>query len=318
MCHFAFLHPVQGEVHIRTGSGRESEVEPTHHRMHRLGTTDLAGSIDRVEHTRMSAPGQDDKAFPLDVDDESLLVRDLVKAVASIGANLVEPRSVWRRRFDRAFERHRPRDVAGREHTAAQVQRAAAQHRAPTMALDIVQRERLVVIRRRPAISHDRVAGKEGICVGGDRDGSIECVEEGIESAVVVGVTMADHNVFDAGRVNAQRSKVVHQNGSRQPHVEQCRRRMAPVSRRDEDADSVFRLRWDSSLIEMVDEACAYAVPPVTEVEVGEKHVDPVLDEDSDLDAVSLECAHQKIASGLIGEPTAPVIGRGGAVKKKS
>ncbi|MFC3244950.1 hypothetical protein ACFOJ6_25055 [Gordonia humi] len=53
-----------------------------------------------------------------------------------------------------------------------------------------------------------------------------------------------------------------------------------------------FRLWWDPSLIEMFDEAGAYTVPAVTEVQVGKKHVDPVFDENSDLNAVSLKCAH--------------------------
>ncbi|GAA4683939.1 hypothetical protein GCM10023197_45510 [Gordonia humi] len=57
--------------------------------------------------------------------------------------------------------------------------------------------------------------------MSGDRDGSIECVEEGVESAVVVGVAVADHNVFDAGGVNSQHPKVVHQNGSCEADIEQ-------------------------------------------------------------------------------------------------
>jgi len=130
-------------------------------------------------------------------------------------------------------------------------------------------------------------------------------------------MTVADDDVLDLACVYTQHPKVVHEDGARESDVEQDSRFMPPASCRHEQADSVLRLWRSAPLIKMFDQAGSHAVA-IAEIHVRQKHVDPVLDQDNDLDAVGLEDAHQMIASGLTGEPTAPVIGSGGAEKKNS
>ena len=134
----------------------------------------------------------------------------------------------------------------------------------------------------------------------------------------MVGVAVADDDVLDPLRVDAERPEVVHQHAARQPDVEQRRRLVSALARRHEQADPVLRLRGDAALVKVLNQPGPNAVTAVPEVQVRQEHVDPVLDQHGDLDAVGLEVGHQKIANGLIGEPTAPVIGSGGAVKKNS
>jgi len=97
----ALAHPVHGEAHVLARRGRETQVEAAQHGVHRAGPADLARLVDGVEHARVRAPGEDDEAPVLDVDDEPLLVEDLVEAVAAVRVDLVEARSVGFGRRDR-------------------------------------------------------------------------------------------------------------------------------------------------------------------------------------------------------------------------
>ena len=150
----------------------------------------------------------------------------------------------------------------------------------------------------------------------GDR--AVELVEERVQAAIVVRVPVADHDVLDPARVDTERAQVVHEDGAGEPDVEQGGRRVVAAPRGDQEADPVLGLWRCPPLVEVVDQAGADAMPAVAELQVGQEHVDPVLDQDGDLHAVGLDGAHQKIANGLTGDPTAPVMGSGGAVKKNS
>src|SRR5437870_13069197 len=105
-------------------------------------------------------------------------------------------------------------------------------------------------------------------------------------------MTVTDHDVIYQGRGFPHCTKVVREDASSKTYVEEHGQLVVAPHRSHEEAYSVLRLRRSQLWIEVINQADPIdvaSIPRVRSLPVRQEHVDPIVDEDADLDGVRLE-----------------------------
>jgi hypothetical protein len=227
-------------------------------------TGDGPGPADGINHSGMRAARQHDEAFVLDVDDESLLVPDLIRREVPITADLPQSGRAKRLRR-RALEGHLTRYLAGREDAKAEVHRVLVGHNPAAVAADQVLTEPVVVERGSPAVTHDHVPRQERVRVSYHRQRRFDAMEQGVDPAEVIWVSVTDDHLIDFARVHAQSPEVMRHGVPGQPDVEERRAGMPALTSAHQQAYAALSHRGNPLRIEMLDQAEArIAVSAVT------------------------------------------------------